>query len=264
MKTISIINLKGGVAKTTTAVNLAYILAEKYGYRVLLIDNDKQGNLSKSFNCYDENSKYTTANLLTDKYAWQETHSIIKRTEYENIGIITANMDLLSANMQTMLDQTRQQQTRYKKALEEVSRAFDFCIIDNAPDINISIINALVITDYVITPLMIDQYSFVGLDVLKEQIEQIKEDFNPDIRSRILITQYQNNEVTNQGIEYMQRKGENLFNTHIRRTNKKVHESTFAAVPVVKYSPRCGASQDYKKFVAEFLDYAEVGIYPNL
>lgn len=262
MKTISIINLKGGVAKTTTAVNLAYILAEKYGYRVLLIDNDKQGNLSKSFNCYGENDKYTTANLLTDKDAWQKTHSIIKRTEYENIGIIPANMDLLSANMQTMLDQTRQQQTRYKKALAEVSRAFDFCIIDNAPDINISIINALVITDYVITPLMIDQYSFVGLDVLKEQIEQIKEDFNPDIRSRILITQYQNNEVTNQGIEYMQQAGENLFNTHIRRTNKKVHESTFAAVPVVKYSPRCGASQDYKKFTEELLEY--IGTYPKL
>lgn len=263
MKTISIINLKGGVAKTTTAVNLAYILAEKYGYRVLLIDNDKQGNLSKSFNRYDEDDEYTVAELLMRKHIVREGDEIIKHTDYDNIDIITANMDLLAANMQTMLDQTRQQQTRYKKSLVgEVYVNYDFCIIDNAPDINISIINALVITDYVITPLMIDQYSFVGLDVLKEQIEQIKEDFNPDIRSRILITQYQNNEVTNQGIKYMQQAGENLFNTHIRRTNKKVHESTFAAVPVVKYSPRCGASQDYKKFTAELLEY--IGTYPKL
>lgn len=255
MKTISIINLKGGGGKTTTAVNMAYILGQVYNYKVLLIDNDKQGNLSKSYKLYSDADQHTAAELLTRKHIVRIGDEIIKHTEYKNIDIITANMNLLTANMQTMMDQTRQQQTRYKKALVgEVYANYDFCIIDNAPDINISVINALVITDYVIMPLMIDQYSFTGLDLMNEQIQQVKEDFNPDIRTIALVTQYQNNEVTNQGVELLREGPIKVFNQHIRRTNKKVNESTFAKIPLIKYSPRCGASQDYKKLVAEFLE----------
>lgn len=256
MRTISVINLKGGGGKTTTAVNMAYILGQMYNRKVLLIDNDKQGNLSKSFNLYSDTDKHTTAELLTNKEIHRMPYEVIKHTEYSNIDIITANMDLLGANMQTMMDQTRQQQTRFKKALAAVSYDYDFCIIDNAPDINISIINALVITDYVITPLMIDQYSFTGLELLLEQIRQVKEDFNPLIKNAVLVTQYQNDDVTNQGVEVLKAGSIKVFNQHIRRTNKKVSESTFAKMPLIKYSPRCGATQDYKKFVTEFIEYA--------
>lgn len=253
MKTISIINLKGGVGKTTTAVNMAYILSQRCGYKVLLLDNDKQGNLSKSYKLYNEHDIYTVARLLTDKEP--NTQQIIKKTEYKNLDIITANMNLLGANMQTMMDQTRQQQTRYKKALAAVKDNYDFCIIDNAPDINISIINALVVTDLVIIPIIIDQYSFAGLDILQEQLQQVKEDFNPDLSERILVTQYQNDDVTNSGVEALRYSPVyKTFNNHIRRTNRKVNESTFVQKPVIEYSPRCGAAQDYKKFVEEFLE----------
>ena len=252
MKTISIISLKGGVAKTTTAVNMAYTLAEVHKKKVLVIDNDKQGNMSKAFKQYDTEDKNTVARMMLERNF--DASEIIKKTYYENIDIITANMDLLEANLRTIVDTGRQQQTRFKKALENgrIAEEYDYCIIDNAPD---SIINALVMSDDVIVPVFMDQYSFDGLDVLLEQISQVQEDFNEKLKfAGCVITQYQNNEVNNQGMEWLKGHGLPVFNQYIRRTEKKVNESTFAQMPIVEYSVRCGAAQDYKKFVKEYLE----------
>lgn len=253
MQTISIISLKGGVAKTTTAVNIAYILAAVHRKKVLIIDNDKQGNTSKAFKQYEPEDTNTIARIMLQRNA--DVFEVIKRTDYNGIDIISANMDLLEANLKTVVDASRQQQTRFKKALAAVEGDYDYCIIDNAPDINMSIINALVMSNDVIVPICMDQYSFDGLGILLEQIEQVKEDFNEELNfAGCLITQYRNNDVNNQGIEWL--KGHNIpvFIQWIRRTERKVNESTFAKIPLVEYSVRCGAAQDYKKFVLEYLE----------
>lgn len=268
MQTISIISLKGGVAKTTTAVNMAYTLAAVHNKKVLIIDNDKQGNTSKAFKCYDTEDTNTIARVMLQRNV--DVSEVIKSTAYEGIDIITANMDLLEANLRTIVDTGRQQQTRFKKALENakvidrgwakfdylpLTEAYDYCIIDNAPDINMSIINALVMSNDVIVPIFMDQYSFDGLDILLDQIAQVKEDFNENLNfAGCLITQYQNNEVNNQGIEWLKAHDIPIFKQQIRRTEKKVSESTFAKMPLVEYSVRCGAAQDYKKFVLEYLE----------
>lgn len=253
MRTVSIISLKGGVSKTTTAVNVSYILADM-GYKVLLIDNDKQGNTSKALNSYDPEDTQTIARVMTEKGI--DIQSVIKRTRYKNLDIVTANMNLLEANLRTVVDTTSQQQTRFKKAFKIMgaNEFYDFCIIDNAPDINMSIINALVMSDDVIIPVQIDQYSFDGLDILAEQIGEIKEDFNEKLNFQgCLITQYRKSEVQEQGAEILEHRYP-TFETRIRRTEKKPQESTFAKIPLVEYSARCGASQDYKKFVKEYLE----------
>lgn len=253
MRTISVISLKGGVAKTTTSVNMAYILASK-GYKVLLIDNDKQGNASKAFDLYNPKDEQTIARVMLERGI--DIREVIKNTRYRNLDIVTANMNLLEANLRTVVDTGRQQQTRFKKALEvsKVNCEYDYCIIDNAPDINMSIINALVMSDDVIIPIKIDQFSFDGLEILSEQIGEIKEDFNPGLNFRgCLITQYKKADVQEQGTEILA-DAYPVFNTHIRRTENKVDESTFIKKPVVEYSVRCGASQDYKKFVSEYLE----------
>ncbi len=209
MRIISIISLKGGVAKTTTSINMAYILC-KMGHRVLLIDNDKQGNASKTFGLYSPEDKDTIARVMLERKPG--IREIIKQTAYSEqmpgaLDVVTANMDLLEANLRTIVDTGRQQQTRFKKALEPVMHEYDFCIIDNAPDINMSIINALVVSDDVIVPIMIDQYSFDGLEILTEQIERVKEDFNPDLVFRgCLVTQYRKSEVQEQGADILLRK----------------------------------------------------------
>ncbi|GLB30150.1 chromosome partitioning protein ParA [Lacrimispora amygdalina] len=251
MITISIISLKGGVAKTTTAVNMAYTPAAVHNKKVLIVDNDKQGNASKAYKRYSTEDRNTIARVMLEKNI--NTAVIIKETDYKNINIIAANMDLLEANLGTIVDTGRQQQTRFKKALAALD--YDYCIIDNVPDINMSIINALVMSDDVIVPVFIDQYSFYGLEILLDQIAQVQEDFNENLFfDGCLITQYQNNEVNNQGIEQLSKQRVPLFNQRIRRTEKKVSESTFAKKPLVEYSVRCGAAQDYKKFVIEYLE----------
>ena len=253
MKTISIINLKGGVAKTTSSVNMAHILNAVHKKKVLLVDNDKQGNASKFFSrhSYDRPG---VAEIMTDRKI--DTAAVIKKTDYEGLDIITANMNLSTANLQVMLDQSRPQQTRFKRALQQVAGQYDYCIIDNAPDINISTINALVASDDVLVPITIDDFSLDGLEELTEQIENAREELNPALCFRgCFVTQYDRlNEADQQGEEYLKVCNKYpLFETHIRRT-AKMKPCTFERKPILLYSSRCGAAQDYKKLVEEYLN----------
>lgn len=252
MKTISVINLKGGVAKTISAVNIAHILAVIHNKRVLLVDNDKQGNATKMFglHSYEWNS---IAEVMTERHP--NLNEVIAATAYPNLDMIPANMNLLRANLQVLLDSSRPQQTRLRAALETVADEYDYCIIDNAPDINISTINALVASDDVIIPVKIDKFAFDGLEELKEQIDNTREDLNPNINLKgCFVTCYQRNEVNRQGEEWLQnQKDFPLFRTHIRKT-EKIDESTFAAAPIIEYSRRCGAAKDYIELVAEYLE----------
>ena len=155
-----------------------------------------------------------------------------------------------------MLDQKRPQHTRFKKALEQIEKNYDFCIIDNAPDINISTINALVASDDVLVPVTIDDFAIDGLAELVEQINNTREDLNPGLRfCGCLITQYdRTNEADEQGEAYLRDlQRYPLFQTHIRRT-LKMKPSTFARKPILEYSSRCGAARDYKALVKEYLE----------
>lgn len=253
MKVLSIINLKGGVAKTTSSVNMAHILAAVHGKKVLLIDNDKQGNASKFLNRHGYETP-GTAEVMTERNV--DMQQIIQKTDYENLDIITANMNLLTANLKVLLDQQRPQQIRFKKALQQVSEKYDYCIIDNAPDINISTINALVASDDVMIPITIDDFALDGLKELKEQIDNTREDLNPSLKLRgCFVTQYDRTNVADQqGEEYLRLSGDYpIFKTHIRRT-AKMKPSTFEREPIILYSSRCGAAYDYKALVEEYLN----------
>lgn len=251
MKTTSIINLKGGVAKTISAVNIAHILAVVHNKRVLLIDNDKQGNASKMFGLHSYDNR-CIAEVMIERSP--NLNEIIAHTEYQNLHLIPANMNLLRANLQVLLDTTRPQQTRIRTALKGIADQYDYCIIDNAPDINISTINALVASDDVLIPIKIDKFAFDGLAELKEQIENTQEELNPDLKLKgCFVTSYQRNEVNRQGEEWLHSQQDYpLFQTHIRKT-EKVDESTFAATPIIEYSRRCGAAMDYINLVNEYL-----------
>lgn len=139
MKTISIINLKGGVAKTLTADSMAHVLATFHNKRVLLVDNDKQGNTSKAFGVHSYDDK-SISDVLTARR--MDPREVIKKTRFQNIDVMPANMTLIRANMEVLMDSTRPQQTRLRSALNAIAEEnfYDFCIIDNAPDINISTI----------------------------------------------------------------------------------------------------------------------------
>lgn len=250
MKIISIINLKGGVAKTTSAINIAYTLVRNHGMRVLLIDNDKQGNTSRFFGLHSY-EKAGMAELLVERKL--DVKSVIQETAYKNLDVITANMNLLRANKEILLDVSRPQQTRLKKALNQLDGEYDFCVIDNAPDINMSVINALVASDDVLVPIKVDKFAFDGLEQLAEQIEDVKE-FNEDIVFRgCFITMFQRTSVNMQGCEYLELStGYPLFRTRIRKT-VKVDETTFAGKPLLDYKKGTTAGKDYETLVVEYL-----------
>ena len=252
MKIISIINLKGGVAKTLTADNMAHVLAVYHKKRVLLIDNDKQGNTSKMFGVHSYDDK-SISDVLTARRL--DIHEAIKKTRFESIDVLPANMTLIRANLEVMMDSTRPQQTRLWAALDPIAGEYDYCLIDNAPDINISTINALVASDDVIIPIKIDKYAFDGLEELKEQIEDTRADWNPRLRlAGCLITCFQRTDADRQGEEWLRSQPEYpVFDTHIRYS-EKVAESTFSESPIAEYSRRSGAAMDYIAFVREYLD----------
>ena len=262
MKTISILNLKGGVAKTFTAANMAYELYRR-GYKVLLIDNDKQGNLSKAYSRYDAENVAPVTRLLAGD--WENADELIQHTEYEGIDIVTANMSLFGATWNLTKEDSENQIERYKARVTatvlgfgyakfdyiETERAYDYCIIDNPPDIGLNVVNALAITDEVIVPVKVDEDALEGLDIVTEQIEDAKV-FNPALKlAGVLITSYQNTDGEAAGVEWLEQKTD--FNIlGIIRYSKKVAENTFMRKPIYEYSPCCGAAQGYKKFVTAY------------
>lgn len=250
MRVISIMNLKGGVAKTTSTDNMAYILSKR-GYRVLLVDNDKQGDLSRGFR------RRTTSGdgincVMTEEHP--DMKHLIKNTDYENLDIITANLTLLNANREVEMDNFRPRHDRIKKALDLVRNQYDFALIDCPPDINISVINALSASNDVLIPVEIDDNTTEGMEELLQQIRKIQTHLNPELGTvKCFVTKFSKyNEAHKQGIEAI-RKFYPTLKTVIR-TSPIVAKSTFVKKPVAEYSPRAAASVDYESLVTEYLE----------
>lgn len=263
MKVISVINLKGGVAKTFTAYNMAYELAKR-GYTVLLLDNDKQGNLSKAAGAYKSTGICAAARAITGEYNNPLKDLIVEHPQCNNIDIIPANMSLMQAVWQ-IGNSTGNQIDSYEKMIntpmtnidlpfpDTARDYYDYMIIDNPPDIAFNVIAALKITDEVIVPVKIDEWALEGLDIIADQIKQAQQ-INRKIKMLgVLATMYRNNDANNAGLEWLAEKSPVKLLGKIRYTDKAA-ESTFLSKPVYEYSPRCGAAQDYKKFVTEYLE----------
>lgn len=256
MKVLSIINLKGGVAKTISAINLAYVLASEHQKRVLLIDNDKQGNASQFFHVHGYERDSLSDVLTVKRY---DIHQAIRQTQIERLFVLPANMTLLRANKEIQMDCGWMQQTRLRKAIGSIADEFDVCVIDNAPDLNMSVINALVASDDVMIPIKIDKFAFDGLHQLLEQIDEVRE-FNEGIRVLgCFATMVQKNNVNQQGLAWLQEaEGIPLMQTFIRKT-VRVDESTFAGIPLASYAKGCTAAADYKALAIEYLEKSKMG-----
>ena len=126
MKKVSIFNIKGGVAKTTSTANLGACLSQE-GKKVLLVDLDPQSNLTKLFKAYSMEG-LTVSDVLLDKHL--DIHKAIKKTDFENIDILPANIKLTFADRSILIDNTRSQQNRLSKALKNINNEYDYCLID--------------------------------------------------------------------------------------------------------------------------------------
>lgn len=250
MKTISIINNKGGVGKTTTSINLSHIFSKYFNKKVLLLDLDGQANASKFFEV-TEPKKNNISDILTERI---DIRNAINHTQYENLDIITADSDLRTAYELIQEDDSILEKNMIlKNALSGVQSDYDFCIIDNAPSLTIGTDNALVASDEVIVPMTIDIYGFWGLNQLTDIIQKARET-NPSIFFRgCLVTKYIKNETSKEYQDILKgQKNYPVFDTHIRNTDK-MSESTFYREPIAEYSRRSAAAVDYMKLAEEYL-----------
>ena len=175
MRTAAIVNLKGGVGKSTTAINLALIMATVYKYRVLLVDNDIQANVSKFFGVHSYDYK-SMENVLRDTDTMAE--DVIRSSGRVGLDIIPANMNMDAAAVDLMLDQEANQIVRLKDVLDQVEDQYDYCFIDCPPGVGINVLNALAAAEDVIIPIKVDKDALDGMEELTEVIEEIRP-YNP-------------------------------------------------------------------------------------
>lgn len=252
MKTIAILNLKGGTGKTVTAATMARCLSTVHDKRVLLIDADLQGNLSQYFGVTDADRRGNTWSLLTVGAGFWR--SFVTQVG-PNLELIPSGMDLARADLPgsgvslAEIDELR-------TALAE--EAVDYLIIDLHPSLGVATQAALLAADEVIIPIRLDLFNTAGMAELTRQVDSMR-GVNPRLRvAGVLGTQYQRT-AREREIHRLLALESNLpvYQTLIRMS-EKVPESFEANESILKFSPRCAASVDYRAFVREYLERSGV------
>lgn len=243
MKTLSVVNNKGGVGKTTTSVNLAYDLSEK-GYRVLLIDCCEQGNSSQMFGRYDITKPSIADVLAGDK----ELKKVIRRTKYKNLDIAPGNA-LLSDVKKIAFGE-------FSLHFEicTVQDRYDYCIIDCSPSMQLSTMCALVASDYVLVPAKMGQYELDGLDTVLGKIREAQT-CNPNVKLMgVVVTMFYRSKVTRMiAMDLMSKFDCPIMDTVIRR-GAAVDMSTRKCKPLLKTAMRSNPCVDYLALTEEIIE----------
>ena len=252
MKTISFINLKGGVGKTTISTNFAYALAESCGLRILFIDNDKQGNATDWLGGSEEAGSIT--NLMMGDAKVQE---VIQKTRYPGIDLIGADMGLIDANAYLIKNENIDQANILKKALQPILNNYDLCIIDNPPDINVSVFNSLNISDDVVIVTSPDWDSRLGVYQMIRQLD-LAVKFNPNLKLRgILVNNFLSNQTVYDFLDEFRKRELPVFQTKIHYATKNAKKRMTIARcnrrSIFEEYPNCLVARDIWKFVKEFM-----------
>lgn len=250
MKVLAIVNLKGGVGKTTTAINTAAILAE-HGKRVLLIDADSQYNLSMHMKAVTDG--FTLCDLLHGTA--KQNYFLIQHTYLRYVDIIAGSIDLMELDLSAL----RSGMVNHNAVLEfcnnlKDDNAYDFVIIDCPPSFSAACAAAIYAADDIIIPTTVGAYEQEGVENLIKQINGMKT-INPNVNiAGVLITQFRKDELCLQGADYFRKHlPVKIFENMIWRSNG-VGESAYANETCISWSPNCWAARTYRKFVGEYLE----------
>jgi chromosome partitioning protein len=247
-RVIAFANQKGGVAKTTTTLNLAVAFAEA-GHRVLAVDMDPQGNLTMSQGIDPDTVQKSMYHVLVDNLSIRE---VIRKRE---VDVACASIDLAGAEiaMSTKIGRERQ----LEKALKPVRDDYDFVCIDTPPSLGLLTINALTAADKVIVPVQCEYLSMRGLIQLQNTLSMIREELNPDIEIEgILPTLVDARTVhAKEAIEILEENfGDRVFATRIRKT-VRFAEAPVKGTSVLKYDPDGSAAESYRDLAKEVLEH---------
>ena len=245
-KVIAFANQKGGVAKTTTTLNLAVAFAES-GHRVLAVDMDPQGNLTMSQGIDPDSLELSMYDVLVHKTSIRE---VIRRRE---VDIACASIDLAGAEiaMSTMIGRER----ALEKALQPILDDYDFICIDTPPSLGLLTINALTAANKVIVPVQCEYLSMRGLIQLQNTLSMIRENLNPDIEIEGILPTLMDTRTVHakEAIEILEENfGDRVFASRIRKT-VRFAEAPVKGMSVLKYDPDGVAAQSYRDLATEVL-----------
>lgn len=249
---VAVANQKGGVGKTTTAINLAAALAEE-GHRVLVVDLDPQGNASTGFGIEPGDRTLTTYDLLLED---AQLEDVIRPSGTEGVWICPATTDLSSADIQLVANEKRS--FLLHDALRQVAiddYKFNFVLIDCPPSLSLLTVNAMVAAHSVLVPLQAEFFALEGLSQLMLTIREVRQTANPDLRIEgVVLTMHDVRNNLSQQVEADARAtlGGLVFNTVVPR-NVRVSEAPSFAVPVLVYDPASKGSIAYRALARELL-----------
>ena len=255
MQIISIINQKGGVGKTTTAINLAAGLAQQEK-KVLVIDLDPQGNATTGLGLSNlESSTETIYGVLNGT---KTISDVIRKTEFKDLDIITSNVDLSGLEVETADDNMRafilkRELTAY---LNDSRAIYDYILIDCPPSLSLLTVMALVSSHSLLVPLQTEFFALEGLTQLMKTIERIKVNLNPELKIRgILLTMFdKRNRLSTQ----VEKEARDYFNEKVYLTviprNVRLSEAPSHGMPVLMYDKSCPGSKSYFNFTNEFIN----------
>ena len=251
MRTTAILNLKGGVGKTATTVNMAAILAADYGKSVLVVDADSQANTTEFFGGKAPNA-CSFADLLRRDELRPPLRSVIGGTVFEGVGLLAADEGLMDLDLSAVKSNTADVTCLRRYLSESVETGvYDYVLIDCPPAFNAACAAALLAADDVIIPIKLDAFSLRGMANLMRQISNMRA-INPQLRlAGLLPTMVYKSEQISAALETLRASQLFVFPS-IRKTNK-VDDMTFAQRPLIESSPKSAACIDYRRFVGAYV-----------
>jgi chromosome partitioning protein len=248
-RVLAIVNQKGGVGKTTTAINLSAALALE-GMACLLLDIDPQANSTAGLGFPQDQTRLSTYDVLVGD---TNIADALLSTEIQLLGLVPSSKDLVGATVELIQQERRAEKLR--AALEPVRQIYDFILMDCPPALDLLTLNALVAADGLLVPMQAEYFALEGISELMHTLERVRESFNPDLSVEgILLTMFDDRTNLAQQVSSNLREhfGERVFKTTIPR-NIRLAEAPSYGRPVSLYDPRSRGAESYRELALELL-----------